>query len=69
MRKYFFHLSIALLLLSACAPRTEDIPAPAASLTPVSTDVPATVMPTGTPVKKFVPKQNDLIFIEFFSIT
>jgi len=57
--------------LSACATALQET----ATATPPATPTPATVILTAVPsaqasaTQAFVPKQNDLIFIEFFAIT
>jgi len=63
-----FAFAVPSILFSCTAPQ-RDIAVtlvPSASL-PTITPVPSVVSSTATP--KFVPKQNDLIFIEFFAIT
>ena len=69
LKRYLSLLFVTLFLASCVAPRqTQTAPPPS---TPISaTDIPTAVPVTPTPDKKtFVPKQNDLIFIEFFAVT
>jgi hypothetical protein len=63
-----FAFTVPLILFSCAAPQrdTAVTPVPSASL-PTLTLVPAAVNTTASP--KSVPKQNDLIFVEFFAGT
>ena len=65
---YLLAFTIPLILLSCSAPQTEmDVtPEPAASLATL-TAVPLAVTVVASP--QSVPKQNDLIFVEFFAVT
>ena len=65
---YLFAFTIPLILLSCSAPQTEmEVTSePAASLQTL-TAVPPTVTVVASP--QSVPKQNDLIFVEFFAVT
>jgi hypothetical protein len=68
MKRYIFACFITLFLASCAVPREQTIALSTATLTSVpaiSTNIPS----TPTPQKAFVPKQNDLIFIEFFAVT
>ena len=72
MLKRFVFLLFMTLLMAACAAPRENPTA----LPPTASPIPATIAaaatpvpPTPTPEISFVPKQNDLIFIEFFAIT
>ena len=63
-----FVFTLPLILFSCSAPQTdmEVIPEHAASLATL-TAVPPTVTVVASP--QSVPKQNDLIFVEFFAVT
>jgi hypothetical protein len=63
-----FAFTIPLILFSCSAPRTEMevTPEHAASLATLTTVTPA-VVTLASP--QSVPKQNDLIFVEFFAVT
>ena len=68
MLKYYVFLFITLFVAACAAPRENS------GVTPVPTPLAATRSPTVVPsvpptVARFVPKQNDLIFIEFFAVT
>ena len=65
---YLFAFTIPLLLYSCSAPQTDVAapPQPTASLA-TRTAVPPTVTVLASP--QSVPKQNDLIFVEFFAVT
>jgi PBP1b-binding outer membrane lipoprotein LpoB len=68
MKRYIFVFFMTLLLASCAVPQAQPI-TPTAS-TPTTAPASSTIVPiTLTPEKGFVPKQNDLIFIEFFAIT
>jgi hypothetical protein len=68
LKRYIFLLFMTLFVAACVAPQ-EKPSAPAPS-TPTSAAVIPTIIPfTPTPGKTFVPKQNDLIFIEFFAVT
>jgi hypothetical protein len=71
MSKSHFLLLLMTVLVTACsAPRESPSATPAASHTPLpATDLPTVLPLTPTREKVFVPKQNDLIFIEFFAVT
>ena len=71
MRKLAFFVFLSLLLLFACAaPQATNIAVASATSQPESTIIPAaSALPTQTATAKFVPKQNDLLFIEFFAVT
>ena len=71
MRKlYFLFLLFPLLLFACAAPQATNIVVASATSQPESTIVAAaTVLPTQTATAKFIPKQNDLLFIEFFAVT
>lgn len=65
---YLFAFTISLILFSCSAPETDlavttEHPVSLATLTPEPPAVTAIASP------KSVPKQNDLIFVEFFAVT
>ena len=63
-----FAFAVPLILFSCAAPQ-EDMavtPIPSAS---ISTLTPIPLAANNTPIPKLVPKQNDLIFVEFFAGT
>ena len=65
---YLFAFNIPLILFSCSAPQTDVAVTPEhdASLATLTAVPPAvTVIPSPQPV----PKQNDLIFVEFFAVT
>ena len=62
-RVYCILLVIAFLSVS-CVPAKTAVPL--ASPSPVSSAAPVA---SETPIARVVPKQNDLLFIEFFAIT
>ena len=70
MLKWIGLISLLLFGLAACS---ADLPATSAP--PLSTPEPASVTLTAVPsapataTEKFTPKQNDLLFIEFFAVT
>jgi hypothetical protein len=71
-RKFPVFLLALLILMSACAPASTAIPAPVPTQEIVK--VVPSVVPSSIPVATqtsapTVPKQKDLIFIEFFAIT
>jgi PBP1b-binding outer membrane lipoprotein LpoB len=69
LKRYVSLLFVTLFLASCVAPR-ETQTAPSTSPATAATANPTTIPITSTPDKKtFVPKQNDLIFIEFFAVT
>lgn len=66
-KRYIFLFFLSLVVVSCAAPQEKSItplPSNPAAVTTLSTVVPFT-----PPPEKFIPKQNDLIFIEFFAIT
>ena len=68
MSRYYVFLLLTLFAAACAAPR-ENV-----EMTPVPTPLTTTHVPTVVPsvratVERFVPKQNDLIFIEFFAVT
>ena len=68
MKRYIFVFFMTLFVAS-CAVAQEQPITPSPS-TPTAAPASSTIVPiTPTPEKVFVPKQNDLIFIEFFAIT
>jgi hypothetical protein len=71
MSKSHFLLLLMTVLITACrAPQENPGTSPPASPTPMPVTAIPTVLPlTPTREKVFVPKQNDLIFIEFFAVT
>jgi hypothetical protein len=69
-KRHIFLLLITVLVTACNAPRENPGVTPPASRTPIAATAIPTVIPfTPTPEKVFVPKQNDLIFIEFFAVT
>jgi hypothetical protein len=67
-KRYMFLCFVSLVIVSCAAPQEKSItrlPSTPTSISTLSTVVPF----TPTPEKIFVPKQNDLIFIEFFAVT
>ena len=68
LTRYIFLLFMTLFVTS-CATAQETTITPLPSTPTLATAVPTIVPFTSTPEKAFVPKQNDLIFIEFFAIT
>ncbi|HEU0294151.1 MAG TPA: hypothetical protein VFR47_15530 [Anaerolineales bacterium] len=70
LQRYIF-LFFMTVFIASCATRQELPTAPIpASHAPTAAAVNPTIAPlTPTPEKVFVPKQNDLIFIEFFAVT
>jgi uncharacterized lipoprotein YajG len=68
LKRYVFLLFMILFVAACAAPRENPSVPPPATLTS-ATVIPTAVPFTPTSVKAFVPKQNDLIFIEFFAIT
>lgn len=68
LKRYIFLFFIALFASSCVAPTENPSLLPPSTLT-TATDSPTVIPLTPTPEKTFVPKRNDLIFIEFFAIT
>jgi hypothetical protein len=67
LKRYVFIFLLSLFVVSCAAPQEKPItplPSTPSSVTAIPTLIPFTSTP-----KKFVPKQNDLIFIEFFAVT
>ncbi len=77
LRNYSILIALFLMSASACASspsltQADMTATPLKAITSSASPSTATVAPlvlTDTPNPKFVPKQNDLIFIEFFAIT
>lgn len=68
MKRFLFLCFMTGLVVSCAGPQEKAsalLPSSPTSAIPVPTIVPL----TSTPEKTFVPKQNDLIFIEFFAVT
>ena len=63
-----FSFTVPLILFSCAAPRGDMAVTPIPS-TSISTLTPIALAANNTPIPKLVPKQNDLIFIEFFAGT
>ena len=66
-KRYIFLFFLSLVVVSCAAPQEKAVtplPSTPTSVTTLSSLVPFTPTP-----EKFIPKQNDLIFIEFFAIT
>ena len=68
LKRYAFLLFMTLFIASCAAPQEKFVTPPPSSPIP-ATGIPTVVPFTPTPEKTFVPKQNDLIFIEFFAVT
>ena len=68
MKRYLFLCFMTWFMVS-CAESQEQASASLPSSPTSPTPVPTMVPLTSTPEKAFVPKQNDLIFIEFFAVT
>ena len=68
MLKYSVFFFITLFVTACAAPRDNQEVTPAPTLM-TATDVPTVVPTVPTTIETFVPKQNDLIFIEFFAVT
>ena len=69
LKRYVFLFITIIMFVTACAARRENM-----VVTPVPTPLAATHVPTVLPsvpptAERSVPKQNDLIFIEFFAVT
>jgi len=64
---YVGSLCFIMLFNAACAPQPQPTIVPA-TVVPSVTVNPA-VSSSQTPSSSFVPKHNDLIFIEFFAVT
>ena len=64
------YLFVLIILISACAPSTAAV---ATSVGPTQEKLDIAPTPSSTPMTKatsiVVPKQRDLIFVEFFAIT
>jgi hypothetical protein len=70
LKRCIFLLFITVLVTACREPRENPGVTPPASRTPIAaTAIPTVIPSTLTPQKVFVPKQNDLIFIEFFAVT
>ena len=73
LKRYIFLFFLSLVVVSCAAPQEKSItPLPSNSTLPsIPTAVTtlSTVVPFTPTPEKFIPKQNDLIFIEFFAIT
>ena len=68
LKRYAFLLFMTLFIASCAAPQEKFVTSPPSS--PTSAPAISTIIPfTPTPQTPFVPKQNDLIFIEFFAVT
>jgi len=70
MKKYFgFYLAL-ILFLSACMTSTsETTSTPFSTLEPDSAILSTVPSAQATMTEVFIPKPNDLIFIEFFAVT
>ena len=68
MKRYLFLCFMTWLVVSCAGPQ-EQASAPLPSTPTSAIPVPTIVPLTSTPAKAFVPKQNDLILIEFFAVT
>jgi len=68
IKLYLVAFTVPLILFSCTAPQRDMAvtPVPSVSLATL-TPVPLAVNTTASP--KLVPKQNDLIFVEFFAVT
>ena len=67
LKRYLFLFFLSLVVGSCAAPQEKPLtPLPS---TPTSVATLPTVVPFTSTPEKFIPKQNDLIFIEFFAIT
>ena len=71
MRKLSFLIVLLSVVLFACSsPQATNYPATIAPSESMPTMAPVdTALPIQTATPKFVPKQNDLLFIEFFAVT
>jgi len=70
MKRYIFVFFMTLFFAACAAPQEKLVTPSPASRTPTSAaDIPTVIPFTSTPARSFVPKQNDLIFIEFFAVT
>lgn len=69
MRKVDLLVFLLSLLLFSCAAPQDRIAATVAPSEIVSVNASATSIPDQTVVPKLIPKQNDLVFIEFFAVT
>ena len=70
LKRYMFLLFITVLATACREPQENPDVTPPASRTPLAATATSAVIPfTPTPEQVFVPKQNDLIFIEFFAVT
>ena len=70
LHRCIFVFFVTVFIASCAAPQEQPIAPIPTSHTPTATAVNPTIVPlTSTPEKVFVPKQNDLIFIEFFAVT
>jgi hypothetical protein len=68
MRKYYLFIVIPLIVL-ACATPQDDIAATVVPSEIVSATAPAVLIPDQTAAPNLIPKQNDLLFVEFFAVT
>jgi len=64
---YVGGLCFIIFLNAACAPQPQPSIVPATVVPSVTVN--PTVVSSQTPSSNFVPKHNDLIFIEFFAVT
>ena len=70
MVKRYYFISLFFLLLSSCASQpTTGSDITTATLQPLSTVTPLPSLSTQTTDATLIPKQKDMIFVEFFAVT
>jgi hypothetical protein len=67
--KWYFGFFWMLCLTACAAPPVTQTAAPLSTPEPVAALLTAVPTPQPSATARFVPKQNDLLFVEFFAVT